>query len=235
MSTHCWSHDETTQLYQQCTTWDALLQLNIRYLLNELPCTPTYSGAVNTETHAILHYLIQLNKYNIVYTVLSQPGVYNHEFNVHTRRIDSPQRTFVQGYTTQNIVKQLKQAYYKLSTDLQADLHICIFQCNDTGHQLCLHNPSDPCSINVTQTRRSVDRVQCINISNSSALQYKQIYNAGSYTCINQQLSCYQSSLNQSMYHYIVGELYCVTVIDKVYGRKYVLWNWLIDTFINDK
>jgi protein-tyrosine phosphatase len=115
--------DQTKQIWFNCEDYQELLKVQLRYLRNELPFSPTYPDELKLESPSILSHLINLTEIHQLFIVWSQTSL--------TTETSKQQRESV-------IAFGLKEHFTNINPIINSSIHLCIYDCS--GHIFyCTH------------------------------------------------------------------------------------------------
>ena len=84
------THDDATLAWRACTSLAQLCHLQLHYYHSHLPFTPTYNGALHSESHSILPALAAVTHSALFVPTFSQPALGEDDFNVYYHRSGCP-------------------------------------------------------------------------------------------------------------------------------------------------
>ena len=187
------THDDATLAWQACASLSQLCHLQLHYYHSHLPFTPTYHGALHSETRSILPSLAAVTASGLFLPTFSQPAVAADELNQYYVRSGCPQRAAVSGWTSEAGVQRIRAAWQTAwreaemrHTEVEASdaratgLHICITppsthsQHQPSATPYCLHPAHLPCVVPISRAAHSPTRPSVRQRLNLSPLQSAQ-------------------------------------------------------------
>ena len=257
------TYDDTSLVWHACTSLAQLCHVQLHYYHSHLPFTPTYNGALHSETHSILPALATVVSSGLFVPTFSQPAVDESEYNGYYMRAGWPQRAAVSGWTSEVGVKRIRAQWHGALRNKEVsakavsevvdpeafDLHICIKppsahsdQSSPTSY--CLHSPNQPCVIPISRTPATPTRPsirQRLNLPplhsdppSTSDPHYTTTSVGGGETRRGKELEDWRRQLSGSGRQCVEVEGWMVWMVDEQWGRKQLLWQFLVEALTAD-
>ena len=255
-ATYPLTHDDTSLAWHACTSIAHICHLQLHYYHNHLLFTPTYNGALHSETQPILTSLADVTSSGLFVPTFSQPAVAEDEYNCYHVRSGCPQRAALSGWTNDVGVKRLQAEWQRELREAEArttvyreqaeaesvDLHICITPPSNPSHQLpqptsyCLHPPHLPCQVAISRTANTATRPSIRQRLGLPQLHSSQLHESnhsvtsvgGGDTRRGKELEDWRRQLSGGGRRCVESEGWMVWLVDEQWGRKQRLWQFLL-------
>ena len=245
------TYDDTSHAWHACTTLAHLCHLQLHYYHAHLPFTPTYNGALHSESQPILPSLAAIVSSGLFMPTFSQPAVDEDEYNCYYVRTGCPQRAAVSGWTNEAGMKRLRAEWHKSEAE-PSHLHVCITAPAHRSHptappvSFCLHPPHLPCIVPISRVPHSPGRPSIRQRLGLPPLQQTDEPSpnewmpavvtsvGGGRTRYEKELEDWRRQLGGEGRRCMELDGWMVWMVDEQWGRKQHLWPFLVQALTAD-